>query len=113
MTTATKEEVITMEEALPLTVGDGSEYRTDVDDRGIKRVNKEKIVQGMKAAVNTYKPELPTLSGAKFVAFVKAAKTVAQGYLPQYTDDDITKVNSGGIIGNIANNLIKNKYGEK
>ena len=118
MTTTTPEEMrITAEdiaEALPLTQGEGSLYRKD-EETG--KVNHTKVSTGAEKARVSFKMSMPKLSGPDFKGFIEAAKAVAEtgtiAFVKTYSDDAIEKVKTGGITGAIANQLIKNKYGEK
>jgi len=113
MATATNE--MTREDALYYTEGEGSEYRTTVDENGTKRVNKEKVVKGAERAKVDFKFSLPKLTGPSWDDFKDAFKMVATtGTIQQafYDSGDIEKVNTGGFIGNIANKVIQKKYGQ-
>lgn len=98
-----------MEEVLPLTVGDGSVYRTETDNEGVRHVNKEKVMITGQQLGNQIKPNwkgLPRFTeDYKYIASTGRTKT--------YSHETISKVNTGGIVGNLANQVIKNKYGQK
>lgn len=111
------ERVITaeeIEEALPLTQGDGSVYRKDETGN----VNHTKVITGAEHARVTFKMVMPELSSPDFKSFIMAAKNIMKNGSIQiiaatYSDDDIEKVKTGGITGTIANEMIKKKYGEQ
>jgi len=109
------ERVITaeeIEETLPLTQGDGSVYRKDETGN----VSHTKVITGAEHARVTFKMSMPQLSSPDFKAFMAAAKNIMKNgtiYVAAYSDSDIEKVNTGGITGSIANEMIKRKYGEK
>ncbi len=100
-------------EVLPLTQGDGSVYRKD--ETGV--VNKEKVVTGAETARVSFKMTMPKLQGPDFKTFIAAAKSVAETgtvkFIKTYSDDDIEKVKTGGIIGAMANQIIKRQHGQK
>ena len=101
-------------ETLPLTQGDGSIYRKD-EETG--EVNHEKVVVGAEHARVNFKMSMPKLQGPNFSKFIEAARTLSEfkpeeDLVKKYSDTDIEKVNTGGIIGTIANEMIKKKHGE-
>lgn len=100
-------------EILPLTQGDGSVYRKD-EETG--KVNHEKVSTGAETARVTFKMSMPKLQSPDFKSFLDAAKSLAQTgtikMVKTYSDDAIEKVNTGGIIGNIANKIVKKQHGE-
>ena len=102
-----------IEEVLPLTQGDGSVYRKD--ETGA--VNHEKVVTGAERARVSFKMSMPKLQGPDFKTFMEAAKHLKETgvvkYVKTYSDDDIEKVNTGGIIGAMANQIIKKQHGQK
>ena len=111
------ERVITaedIEEVLPLTQGDGSIYRKD-EETG--QVNHEKVVTGAETARTTFKMSMPKLQSPDFKSFMEAAKHLTETGTVKvsktYSNDDIEKVNTGGIIGAMANEIIKQKHGEQ
>lgn len=100
-------------EILPLTQGDGSVYRKD-EETG--KVNHEKVSTGAETARVTFKMSMPKLQSPDFKSFLDAAKSLAQTgtikMVKTYSDDAIERVNTGGIIGNIANKIVKKQHGE-
>lgn len=100
-------------EVLPLTQGDGSVYRKD--ETGA--VNKEKVVTGAEHARVNFKMTMPKLQSPDFKTFIAAAKSVAETgtvkFVKTYSDDDIERVKTGGIIGAMANQIIKKQHGQK
>lgn len=100
-------------EILPLTQGDGSVYRKD-EETG--KVNHEKVSTGAETARVTFKMSMPKLQSPDFKSFLDAAKSLAETgtikMVKTYSDDAIEKVNTGGIIGNIANKIVKKQHGE-
>ena len=100
-------------EILPLTQGDGSVYRKD-EETG--KVNHEKVSTGAETARVTFKMSMPKLQSPDFKSFLDAAKNLAQTgtikMVKTYSDDAIERVNTGGIIGNIANKIVKKQHGE-
>lgn len=110
------EQIITHDdiaEALPLTEGDGSLYRKDETGQ----VNHEKVSTGAETARVSFKMSMPKLSSPDFKTFISAAKQIAETgtttLLKKYSESDIDKVNTGGITGTIANEIIKKKHGSK
>lgn len=101
--------VAAMEEVLPLTVGDGSEYRTETDERGVRHVKKEKIINTGRQLAPQIKPNWKGLP--KFTEDYKCV--VQKGHVKTYSNKVIKGVNTGGVIGNIANKFIQKQYGEK
>lgn len=103
-----------IEEILPLTQGDGSIYRKD-EETGI--VNHEKVVTGAETARTTFKMSMPKLQSPDFKNFMEAAKHLKETGVIKlaktYSNDDIEKVKTGGIIGAMANEIIKKKHGQK
>lgn len=97
-------------EVLPLTQGEGSVYRKD--ETGT--VNHEKVVTGAEHARVNFRMSLPKLQGPDFTTFKNAAEYLsATGYIKpvkKYSEEDIESVNSGGIIGSMANEIIKKKH---
>ena len=102
-----------IEETLPLTQGEGSIYRKDAET-GV--VNHEKVVTGAETARVTFKMSMPQIQSPDFTSFVEAAKQIGKekSVKPEktYTNDDIEKVRTGGIIGAMANEIIKKKHGQ-
>lgn len=101
-------------EVLPLTQGDGSVYRKD-EETG--KVNHEKVSTGAETARVNFKMSMPKLQSPDFKSFMSAAKQFAENTPPPktvktYSDDAIEKVKTGGIIGNIANQIVKKQHGE-
>ena len=100
-------------ETLPLTQGDGSVYRKD--ETGA--VNHEKVVTGAENARVSFKMSMPKLQSPDFKSFLDAAKNLKETgsikFVKTYSDDDIEKVKTGGIIGAMANEIIKKKHGQK
>lgn len=100
-------------EVLPLTQGDGSVYRKD-EETG--KVNHEKVSTGAETARVSFKMTMPKLQSPDFKSFLDAAKSMAETgtikMVKTYSDDAIEKVNTGGIIGNIANKIVKKQHGE-
>ncbi len=100
-------------ETLPLTQGDGSIYRKD--ETGA--VNHEKVVTGAEHARINFRMSMPKLSSPDFKSFMNAAKSIAETgtikFVKTYSNDDIEKVKTGGIIGDIANQIIKKQHGQK
>lgn len=100
-------------EILPLTQGDGSVYRKD-EETG--KVNHEKVSTGAETARVSFKMSMPKLQSPDFKSFLDAAKSLAETgtikMVKTYSDDAIEKVNTGGIIGNIANKIVKKQHGE-
>ena len=100
-------------EALPLTEGDGSIYRKDEEGN----VCPEKVVQGAEHERVNFRMRMPEIHSPDFKKFlsdvnqlvetgtIKTAKT--------FTAEAIESVKTGGIIGSIANEIIKSKHGEK
>ena len=101
-----------IEEVLPLTQGDGSVYRKD--ETGA--VNHEKVVTGAETARVNFKMTMPKLQSPDFKSFMEAAKhlkdTGVVKFVKTYSDDDIEKVKTGGIIGAMANEIIKRQHGK-
>lgn len=118
MTTTTPEEMrITAEEiaeVLPLTQGEGSLYRKD-EETG--KVNHTKVSTGAEKARTTFKMSMPKLASPDFKSFIAAAKAVAEtgtiAFVKTYSDEDIERVKTGGIIGAMANQIIKKQHGQK
>lgn len=100
-------------EILPLTQGDGSVYRKD-EETG--KVNHEKVSTGAETARVSFKMTMPKLQSPDFKSFLDAAKSLAETgtikMVKTYSDDAIERVNTGGIIGNIANKIVKKQHGE-
>ena len=100
-------------EILPLTQGDGSVYRKD-EETG--KVNHEKVSIGAETARVSFKMTMPKLQSPDFKSFLDAAKSLAETgtikMVKTYSDDAIERVNTGGIIGNIANKIVKKQHGE-
>ena len=100
-------------EVLPLTQEDGSVYRKDETGK----VNHEKVVTGAETARVSFKMTMPKLQGPDFATFMEAAKHLKETgvvkFVKTYSNDDIEKVNSGGIIGAMANQIIKKQHGQK
>ena len=101
-----------IEEVLPLTQGDGSVYRKD--ETGA--VNHEKVVTGAETARVNFKMTMPKLQSPDFKSFMEAAKhlkdTGVVKFVKTYSDDDIEKVKTRGIIGAMANEIIKRQHGK-
>ena len=76
-----------------------------------------KISTGAEKARVSFKMTMPKLSSPDFKSFISAAKSIAEtgtaAFVKTYSQSDIDKVKTGGITGAIANQMIKNKYGEK
>lgn len=112
------EHVITADEiaeVLPLTQGDGSVYRKD-EETG--KVNHEKVSTGAETARVNFKMTMPKLQGPNFASFMEAAKNFATSSPPPkivktYSDEAIERVKTGGIIGDIANKIVKKQHGER
>ena len=100
-------------EVLPLTQGDGSIYRKD--ETGA--VNHEKVVTGAEHARVNFKMSMPKLQGPDFATFMEAAQYIMETGnikpVKTYSEADIESVNSGGIIGSLANEIVKKKHSEK
>ena len=100
-------------EALPLTQGDGSVYRKE--ETGA--VNKEKVVTGAETARVNFKMTMPKLQSPDFKSFMEAAKHLKETgvvkFVKTYSDDDIERVKTGGIIGAVANEIVKKTHGQK
>lgn len=111
------EQVISAEdiaEILPLTQGDGSVYRKD-EETG--QVNHEKVATGAETARVSFKMSMPKLQSPDFKSFMEAAKQFAESSPPpkivkKYSDEAIEQVKTGGIIGNIANKIVKKQHGD-
>lgn len=100
-----------IEDTLPLTEGDGSIYRKDNDGK----VNLEKVVSGAVNAAKNFKIVKPSIEGIDFNKFKDAFKNVKiskEEFLAKYNKDEIESVNKGGVVSDIANKIIKNKYGD-
>lgn len=111
------EQIISAEdiaETLPLTQGDGSIYRKD-EETG--QVNHEKVSLGAEHARVDFKMSMPKLQSPDFSKFIEAAKSFTEDTeiktVKTYSEEDIEKVNTGGIIGAIANEMIKKKHGQE
>ena len=102
-----------IEETLPLTQGDGSVYRKD--ETGA--VCHEKVVTGAENARISFKMTMPKIQSPDFKNFLDAAKSLAETgsikFVKKYSDEDIEKVKTGGIIGAMANQIIKKQHGQK
>lgn len=103
-----------IEEVLPLTQGEGSVYRKD-EETG--KVNHEKVSTGAEKARVSFKMSMPKLQSPDFKSFMEAARHLKETgvvkFVKTYSDDDIEKVKTGGIIGAMANEIIKKKHGLK
>ena len=100
-------------EILPLTQGEGSIYRKD-EETGM--VNHEKVVTGAETARVSFKMSMPKLQSPDFKSFIEAAKHFAESSPPPkvvktYADEAIERVKTGGIIGDIANKIVKKQHG--
>jgi len=100
-----------IEETLPYTEGDGSVYRKD--EKG--NINIEKVVNGAVTAVKNFKIAKPEIDGVDFKKFAKTLKNLnitEEEFRERYAEKDIEGVNTGGIVGDIANEIIRNKYSD-
>lgn len=99
----------TFENTLPLTVGDKAGYRTDVEGNRLTSTDFKNIA--IKIGDN-FKLKTPIPSGQNFLDWVKGYNDVATtGSIQTWSNETIEGVNTGGLIGNIANQIIKNKHG--
>ena len=102
-------------EVLPLTQGDGSVYRKD-EETG--KVNHEKVSTGAETARVSFKMSMPKLQSPDFKSFMEAAKHLKETGVvkipgKKYSEEDIERVNTGGIIGALANQIVKKQHGQK
>lgn len=97
----------TFENTLPLTVG-GKEADYRKDENG--RVSHQKVEENaIKIGSNI---KIPEHSGQNFLDWIKGYNDVATtGSIQTWSNETIEGVNTGGLIGNIANQIIKNKHG--
>lgn len=101
--------VATLENTLPYTVGDKAGYRTDVEGNRLTSTDFKNIA--IKIGDN-FKLKTPIPSGQNFLDWVKGYNDVATtGSIQTWSNETIEGVNTGGLIGNIANQIIKNKHG--
>ena len=100
-------------ETLPLTQGEGSIYRKDEETGAVSH---EKVFTGAEHARVNFKMTMPKLQGPDFTMFIEAAKNITLSNMTKtvktFSDEDIEKVNSGGIIGSLANEIIKKNHSE-
>jgi hypothetical protein len=102
-------------EVLPLTQGDGSVYRKD---EVTGEVSHDKVVTGAETARIRFSMTMPKLQSPDFKSFMEAAKNLKETgstkpETKKYSDDDIERVKTGGIIGAMANKIVKKKHGQK
>ncbi len=102
-----------IEEILPLTQGEGSIYRKD---EATGKVNHEKVSTGAEKARVSFKMSMPKLQSPDFKSFMEAAKHLKETgvvkFVKTYSDEDIERVKTGGIIGALANEIVKKKHGQ-
>lgn len=102
-----------IEEILPLTEGNGSIYRKDETGS----VSHEKVVQGAEHARINFRMRMPEIHSPDFKKFIsdvtQLAETGSIKTAKTFSADAIESVKTGGIIGSIANEIIKSKHGEK
>jgi hypothetical protein len=79
-------------------------------------VMSKKGMTGAETARVNFKMTMPKLQSPDFKSFMEAAKhlkdTGVVKFVKTYSDDDIEKVKTGGIIGAMANEIIKRQHGK-
>lgn len=94
----------TFENTLPLTVGGKeADYRKNISHSEISR-------RAIEIGSN-FNMKIPELSGQNFLDWINGYNDVATtGSIQTWSKETIEGVNTGGLIGNIANQIIKNKH---
>lgn len=99
----------TFENTLPYTVGDKAGYRTDGEGNRFTSTDFKNIASKIG---DKFKLRTPIPSGQDYLDWVKGYNDVATtGSIQTWSNETIEGVNTGGFIGNIANQIIKNKHG--